>query len=250
MLYFPLMNNFFYHRIIFLTVFTVNLMANYTTQAQEGITLCQSVYIGVALLFAISSFYVYKKFIVSYKSLEKENRLLKEKEEELSLLATTDYLTQLHNRRYCIETGEKLFHLALRKKRDISVIIFDIDDFKEVNDTYGHKVGDAVLISLGIKLSRNSRSSDVVCRFGGEEFVILLPDTALIEALMIAEKLRKIIEELKIKVQNGYLGVTVSMGIATINRAQDQSIEDIIKRADNALYIAKNSGKNKVEVAY
>jgi diguanylate cyclase (GGDEF)-like protein len=244
------MNNFFYHIIIFLTIFTVNVMADQAAQESISLPLCKSIYIGIGLLFAISSLYVYKKFILSYKSLEKENKLLKEKEEELSLLATTDYLTQLHNRRYCIETGEKLFHLALRKRRDISVIIFDIDDFKQVNDTYGHKVGDAVLISLGIKLSRNSRNSDVVCRFGGEEFVILLPDTSLAEALIIAEKLRKIIEELKIKVKNSYLGVTVSMGIATINRAQDQSIEDIIKRADNALYMAKNSGKNKVEVSY
>jgi len=179
--------------------------------------------------------------------LKEENRILKEKEDELRHLATTDFLTQLYNRRYCIETGEKLFQLAVRKERPISVIIFDIDDFKEVNDTYGHKVGDAVLVSLGIKLSRNSRVSDIICRFGGEEFVILLPDTSLQDAFLIAEKLRNLIADVEIKLPQKSLNVTVSMGIASIDFTKDMGIEDIIKRADSALYVAKNAGKNRVE---
>jgi len=203
-----------------------------------------AIIIGIAVFVAVI-------FYRRYMLLQKENRLLKEKEEELRHLATTDFLTQLYNRRYCIETGEKLFQLAKRKNRPMSVILFDIDDFKDVNDTYGHKVGDAVLVSLGIKLSRNSRISDIVCRFGGEEFLILLPDTSTKEALLIAEKLRTLITDIKIKTSSdAYVNVTVSMGIASIDFMKDWSIEDIIKRADNALYIAKNSGKNKVEVAY
>jgi len=147
----PGMNNFFYQIIIILLTFVSSLVAQEDTHSScQNLTTVWSV-ISVGLVGTL--FGMYKKYIDSYKKLKEENQLLKEKEEELSYLATTDYLTQLYNRRYCIETGEKLFQLAKRNERPLSVIIFDIDDFKQVNDTYGHKVGDAVLVSLGIKLS-------------------------------------------------------------------------------------------------
>jgi polar amino acid transport system substrate-binding protein len=203
----------------------------------------------IVLYFFMKLKKLHKELQIQHDSLVAVNKLLVEKEQELQELATTDFLTQLYNRRYCIETGEKLFHLAKRKSKPLSVILFDIDNFKGVNDTYGHKIGDAVLVSLALKLSQNSRLSDIVCRFGGEEFIIILPDTTLKESFYIAAKLRQLINRIEIKVkEDKVLKITVSMGISTLNYMHDESIEDIIKRADEALYVAKNSGKDRIEV--
>jgi len=171
---------------------------------------------------------------------------LKEKERELEILASVDPLSKLYNRRYFTSSAEDILRIAKREKEPLSLIMLDIDNFKNVNDLYGHKVGDDVIVALSRKLLEIGRSSDVVCRFGGEEFIILLPKTALQSALIVANKIRESIEKLSIKTgETKMLSFTVSVGVSEIN-LKEQNIEAAIKRADDALYMAKNSGKNRV----
>ena len=166
---------------------------------------------------------------------------------QLEIQATTDSMTKLYNRRYFESTAEQYFELAKRNKADLSLIMLDIDDFKFVNDNYGHKVGDIVLINLANILQNLSRKSDIICRFGGEEFIILLPETNLEGASLMAEKIRALVEEFTLKLENStLLKFTVSLGVSQVDALRDKNIEVGIKRADDALYDAKNSGKNRV----
>ncbi|MCK5294154.1 MAG: GGDEF domain-containing protein, partial [Arcobacteraceae bacterium] len=122
--------------------------------------------------------------------------------------------------------------------------------FKNVNDTYGHKVGDDVIITLANKLIEYQRKSDVTCRYGGEEFVILLPDTSIEGATILAQKIRKSIESLFINISpNKDLKFTISLGVSQVNLENENNIELSLKRADDALYKAKETGRNKVCVS-
>jgi diguanylate cyclase (GGDEF)-like protein len=168
---------------------------------------------------------------------------------ELELLAATDPLTKLYNRRYFTESSNQIFNLCKRLKEEISVIIMDIDNFKSINDTYGHNIGDDVIIDIANKLVQNQRKSDVACRFGGEEFVLLLPNTKKESALVIAEKIRKNVESSIIHLTNNSLQYTISIGISNVHFKDETNIEKALKRADEALYIAKNNGKNQVQVS-
>jgi diguanylate cyclase (GGDEF)-like protein len=168
-------------------------------------------------------------------------------QEELKVLASTDSMTKLYNRRYFSNISEHILDLAKRDNTDTSVIMLDIDKFKIVNDTYGHKVGDEVIISLAQKLQELSRKSDIVCRFGGEEFVILLPETAINGALTISEKIKSEIENTVIPLANEKeLKFTVSIGVSQVNNKEDMNIETPIYRADKALYQAKENGRNTI----
>ena len=176
--------------------------------------------------------------------------LLKELEDshkDLELLASQDHMTKLYNRRYFCEISMKILELAKRNKKDLSVLMLDIDKFKNVNDTYGHHVGDDVIIALANVLKDLSRNSDVACRFGGEEFLILLPETSVEGAYSIGEKIRKHVEELVIKLENHEtLKFTISAGVAQIDIENELNLEKTIQRADDALYEAKEGGRNKV----
>jgi len=168
-------------------------------------------------------------------------------EEKLKYLASTDSMTNLFNRRYLTESSESLCCLAKRNKSDISIIMLDIDNFKNINDMHGHKMGDEVIILLAQLLKKHSRKSDIVCRWGGEEFVMLLPDTNLEGGLRISQKIRKLVENLVINLEdNQELKYTVSIGVSQINCKTDFNIDSSIDRADKALYKAKASGRNKV----
>ncbi|WP_297442171.1 diguanylate cyclase [Sulfurimonas sp.] len=177
------------------------------------------------------------------KELMQSHELLKEKQKELELLASTDPLTKLYNRRYFTQISEKILNLAKRNKEALSVMMLDIDDFKKINDTFGHKVGDDVLVSLAKTLKEESRKSDIICRFGGEEFILLLPNTDIKGAYVIAQKIRKKIHELRV---NHDVKFTVSIGVSEVDLAKEETIEQSIKRADDALYEAKRSGKDRV----
>ena len=167
--------------------------------------------------------------------------------EQLQLLSITDSMTKLFNRRYFENTAEHYFESVKRNKTDLSLIMLDVDNFKQVNDNYGHKIGDLVLIELANILLNQSRKSDIVCRFGGEEFIILLPQTNLEGADFMAEKIIKYIEKSTLTLDNSkQLKFTVSLGVSQVNILVDKNIEDCIKRSDDALYEAKNTGKNKV----
>jgi len=167
--------------------------------------------------------------------------------DKLKFLSSTDPMTKLYNRRYFTKISQHIFGLAVRESQDISVIMLDIDKFKRVNDTYGHKVGDDVIIALANIMINFQRSSDVVCRYGGEEFVILLPNTAVEKARVVAEKLRKIVEVTSVKLGQGKeLKFTISLGVSQVDIKNDINIEKALNQADIALYEAKKSGRNRV----
>ena len=168
-------------------------------------------------------------------------------QKELKLLASTDPMTKLYNRRYFSKISEHALELSKRKKLSLSIIILDIDKFKNINDTYGHQVGDDVIITLANKLIKNQRKSDIVCRYGGEEFVLLLQNTSKDTAVLIAQKIRKEIESLKIMLPtNEDLTFTISLGVSSVDIKNDNNIESALKLADDALYEAKNNGRNMV----
>jgi c-di-GMP phosphodiesterase len=167
---------------------------------------------------------------------------------ELKSLSITDSLTTLYNRRYFDEISEKIFHLASRNDGNLSSIMVDIDKFKMINDTYGHSFGDIVLREISAILKNSLRKSDFICRYGGEEFVILLPETNKQNAIFIAEEIRQKIESYMFNLDDGKtLHCTVSLGISEYANERDHSISQIIKRADIALYNAKSNGRNRVE---
>lgn len=171
---------------------------------------------------------------------------LKEKEKELKNLAFIDPLTNLFNRRYFIESAKSLISLAKREKTATTIMIIDIDDFKIINDVHGHENGDRVLVFVANVLKNQCRQSDVIARWGGEEFVILLPNTDLKGAKKVATAIKNKISHENINMNyNTSIKITASMGISQINN-EDDNFEPALNKADKALYKAKSSGKNKI----
>ncbi len=169
--------------------------------------------------------------------------------EKIEAQANYDFLTHLYNRRYFIELTHEFITFAKRENKPCYIILVDIDKFKTINDTYGHAVGDEVLIFLSKLLEKNTRSSDMVSRFGGEEFAIMLPFTDKDGALKIAENIRQIIEDQKLRIDDGkIIQFTISLGIGSVDIENDTKILDAINRADIALYEAKTTGRNRVAV--
>ncbi len=167
---------------------------------------------------------------------------------QLSLeMAITDQLTGLHNRRYMSRHLDTLMSNARKSERPLAFVIMDIDYFKQVNDTYGHDIGDEVLKEFAARIAANTRGIDLACRYGGEEFVVAMPDTDIAFATNIAERLRQSIETTPVKISRapGQLGITISIGIARCEGASDTA-EALLHRADQALYRAKRTGRNKV----
>ena len=161
--------------------------------------------------------------------------------------AVTDPLTGLHNRRYMSGQLDALVARAVRDGRPVSALLLDIDHFKKINDSFGHDAGDEVLREFAVRLASNVRAVDLPCRFGGEEFVVVMPETAIEDAERIAERIRLHVAGAPFRVSNGreVLSVTISIGVATTIGAGDTP-EHLLKRADEALYEAKASGRNRV----
>jgi diguanylate cyclase (GGDEF)-like protein len=158
---------------------------------------------------------------------------------------TMDALTQTHNRRYFNEALEREYNRSLRYRRALSLILFDIDHFKQINDTYGHVAGDSVLRQLSLVVKPRLRQQDVLARVGGEEFAVLLPEVDLQGARVAAEKVRKLVEGARFLVDNKEFGCTVSIGVTTFD-ARVQSPAMLYEMADKNLYAAKTGGRNRV----
>jgi diguanylate cyclase (GGDEF)-like protein len=165
--------------------------------------------------------------------------------DKLYTLSITDSLTHTYNRRYFFETAQNIISISKCNNQLLSLVMIDIDHFKNVNDSHGHLAGDIILINLVKEIKSLIRESDVLARMGGEEFAILLHMTSLENANVIAEKIRQVIEEKVFTYQETVIPITVSLGTATlVNKEND--IESLYKEADDNLYKAKETGRNKV----
>lgn len=178
---------------------------------------------------------------------EKVDRTVQELEES----AVTDQLTNLPNRRYLMDEGTRLVDIAIRAKQPCTVFMMDIDHFKDVNDTYGHVVGDTILRQMADTFRESVRSSDIVARYGGEEFAVVAPGSDIESSRILAERIRHAVEARTFNTIEEPLACTISIGIA--HYAEDirygvDAYEDMLARADEALYQAKNSGRNQVAI--
>jgi diguanylate cyclase (GGDEF)-like protein len=162
--------------------------------------------------------------------------------------SSMDPLTNLYNRRHFYSVADFEFERYNRQSFSLSLIMMDIDNFKMTNDTHGHNAGDQVLLAVSEIIRGTVRNSDIPCRYGGEEFVILLPETDLSAATGIGTRLRETIESRSIQAGSGRIMVTVSLGIASMSPCNQGDIYELIKRADQALYEAKLAGRNQVKV--
>jgi|CXWL01.1.fsa_nt_gi diguanylate cyclase (GGDEF)-like protein len=197
---------------------------------------------------------IMRRKLLGQKSLIKANKYL-------SKLVMVDHLTGLANRRHFEETIHREFNQAKRDKSSLSIVMCDIDHFKAYNDKYGHQAGDICLRNVGEAIEETlTRPADLVCRYGGEEFIVILPRTESAGALKMAEKIKRSVASKNIALMESKRGgrVTLSMGVAS---AQGQykniedfikykNIEDFVKAADDALYLAKKNGRNRIEKAW
>ncbi len=181
---------------------------------------------------------------VIFKFLSRDN-LENVYHEEIYRLATTDGLTTVYNKRYFLDCIDREFSRSMRHSRDLSLILLDIDHFKKLNDTYGHLAGDFVLKKTAQMIQRKIRFEDIFCRYGGEEFALLLPETERWQAAKIAEKIRQLIERQEVVFENSEICTTASLGVASTYKGLE-SAQQLIQIADANLYKAKDAGRNRV----
>lgn len=182
--------------------------------------------------------------LASFAAMAIDNAKLHQK---TKVMAITDSMTGLYNHRYFQQVFSRELNRAKRYEKPFSVIMMDVDDFKKFNDTFGHLVGDKVLAALGEILAGALRNVDLAFRYGGEEFIVLLPETELESALQVAERLRELVESLSVEMLSDNVphGVTVSVGVASFPR-DGSTRGELLKRVDDLLYRAKEFGKNRV----
>ena len=188
----------------------------------------------------------YSKWAILMKEYQDElseiNLMLQNQNVEYENIASTDALTGLYNRHKFSQLYLSSYTSMVQRHNDMSLILLDIDNFKKVNDLYGHNAGDKTLVQVSHTLLKTLRNVDVVCRWGGEEFLIMLPTADMEHASSIAQKLRRAIEELTIDIVGS---ITSSFGVSQVREGED--MQDVIDRADKALYLAKDSGRNCVK---
>ncbi|NDO75100.1 MULTISPECIES: tetratricopeptide repeat-containing diguanylate cyclase [Shewanella] len=214
------------------------LLESERLKEQEVQILQQNRLLQLAVLI-LASIIIFIMAILAYKQTGRSRQFQK--------IAHTDHLTQLANRRYTYQRGEALFNQAKHSGVPMSVILFDADNFKDINDQFGHDGGDKVLQHLASVSQTLIREQDLLGRIGGEEFLLLLPETSREECLKIAERLRQTLAESSPEALAGESRVTISAGVATLNT--ELQFSELLKLADNALYRAKNKGRNRVESA-
>jgi len=165
---------------------------------------------------------------------------------QLNYYATIDPLTNTFNRRHFLELSERKIKRTQTSNGHVSFLLFDIDHFKKINDAHGHIIGDQILQGIARICMKNLRTDDTLGRFGGEEFVILLPETKLEDARNIAERLRRLVAETPIETEIGPINITISIGVALMENTYTITIDQLLSRADKAMYLAKQAGRNRV----
>lgn len=181
--------------------------------------------------------------LAEMSSLERE---MKRAQIQLAEMSARDELTGLYNRRYFIESLEREVARAKRYKRNLGFCMIDLDKFKDINDTYGHLAGDMVLSTIGRMFDEHFRRGDLICRYGGEEFAVILPDTSLKSAMTVCERLRKRVSSNRFKYNSSDFSISISIGIALYNNLEHSSPVELVSAADQALYRAKKEGRNSV----
>jgi diguanylate cyclase (GGDEF)-like protein/PAS domain S-box-containing protein len=186
------------------------------------------------------------ELVILHSELEKSYMLEKQ-------IARIDTLTGINNRRSLFEFAERELNIAIRYQQALSMILFDIDHFKQINDTYGHLAGDQVLTCVAQTISRELRSMDVIGRYGGDEFIILLPQTSSLEAIPLTERIHASVSKIQIEFNSRPISVTISIGVTQVQHnigddTQVDTIEKMILRADKALYVAKQAERNRTKV--
>ena len=214
----------------------VILTANMFLELHLSQTAIMSSVLGLIIGSLLSRIYTNK--ITDYEN------SLQEKNAALGILASTDDLTGIMNRRIFKKVSERYFETVQRDNSDLTLLLLDLDHFKKVNDTYGHQVGDQLLIRFVEVIGPILRKSDILARVGGEEFAILLFKTDAEGAFTLAEKIRKEVESMTINCQGQDIYITTSIGIAQ-NRESDKAFDEIYARSDKALYKAKEQGRNQ-----
>ncbi len=187
-----------------------------------------------------------RAILIMAQELEETINELQQEKKKFEELAYTDPLTKLSNRRFFIKEANRILELAKRYGEPLSLLMLDIDNFKRINDEYGHDVGDEVIKALAWIIKENVRSSDIPARIGGEEFAILLPKTDERGAVMVAERIRHGFRNSSVKVDGKDIWTTLSIGVALYEEGDDMN--SLLKKADEALYKAKRKGKDRVEV--
>ncbi len=167
--------------------------------------------------------------------------------ESVYKMMTTDGLTQVYNKRYLLETLERELSRAARRRSPLCVLMMDLDKFKSINDTWGHLAGDAVLTEFSRRVGSVLQGDEVLARFGGEEFSLLVPDTSLEEATQIAENVRAAVASSPVTFEDTKIPITVSIGVAQFSADLPPSSSSLLEEADRMLYLAKTSGRNQVQ---
>lgn len=208
-----------------------------------GLTIC-----GIGLILSLILWHGHIRNLRQRQFLRQQRLELEEKNRQLEYLAGHDPLTGLFNRRQFDQLVSMELARVSRQPAPVSLLMVDLDHFKFINDRYGHPLGDEVIRHTANLLRKHTRSTDSVARLGGEEFLLLLPDSTASQAMVIAEKLRKLLEETPLPMKDGLLYLTASFGIASLDSGVSSTYERLYATADQALYRAKASGRNRVEV--
>ncbi len=224
--------------VTFVSIFII-LLSNVFYDLKLSSIAITSAILGISIACLISMFH--NKKVSDYES------SLQDKNLALHKYASTDALTGITNRRIFNEICERYFHAAQRHNKNLSLLILDLDLFKKVNDTYGHQVGDLVLIKFTEVIQKLLRKSDTFARIGGEEFAILLFSTQVEGALSLAKKIHKEVNEISIDYKGNIITITTSIGISN-NLVTDKRFDEIFSRCDNALYQSKEQGRNRTSV--
>jgi len=208
-----------------------------------GLTIC-----GIGLILSLILWHGHVRNLRQREFLRQQRLELEEKNRQLEYLAGHDPLTGLFNRRQFDQLVGMELSRAARQPAPISLLMVDLDHFKFINDRYGHPLGDEVIRHTATLLRNYTRTGDSVARLGGEEFLLLLPDTTQLQARAIAEKVRRLLEETPLPMKDGLLYLTASFGIACLDAGMPGTYEGLYAAADKALYKAKASGRNRVEL--